>query len=263
LVCVSIPSGYFRKPSSMLRTRVTISVDNHAAAGAWRRLSGDEQQEYFSWEWHDPPVVSNPLGLTLRSLKELRSVDLSQPDLRGARRLRVVCRELGLDLDFGISLVSQRPRVNRCWEGLPGKLLPWFALCQDELGMRWDELALAQAVIAPQGRIPYMLMKRYLSCGLLSYEGRRWRIAESRAVIRRQQPLSIEVGFCGDPSILWTTYRRMLDSYGNEPLPEISVGGGTGEPPFFLMEWRSSDEGRLRQYLGREGVRFVSDLWGS
>jgi len=261
LVCVSIPSGYFRKPYSVLNSRVAVSVDHREAAGEWRRLSEDDRREYYSWEWDDPPVKTSPQGRTLRSLKDLGSVDLRPPDQRGSRRLRIVCRELGLDHDYGITVVSQRPRVSSCWKHLPGRLLPWFALCQVETGMRWDELVLAQAVIAPDGRLSYLSLRHYLACGLLSYEGRRWRIAESRAVLRVVSHSSLEMRYCGDPSHLWSTYRCMLDSYGTEPLPEIQVGGMRGEPPFFLMEWRPTDAARLRLYLRRARVRLVANLW--
>ncbi len=261
LICVSIPSGYFRKPHSVLKSRVEISVDHLAAAGEWKQLSEDEHREYYSWEWGDPPVKSAPQGRTLGSLKELRGIDVRPPDQRGSRRLRVICRDLGLDHDYGVTIVSRRPRVDTCWRRLPGRLLPWFALCQVETGMRWDELLLAQAVIAPQGRLFYPLLKQYLGYGLLSYEGRKWRIAESRAVMLVTSARSLEMRYCGDPSRLWSTYRYMLDSYDTEPLPEILVGGRRGEPPFFLMEWRPTDAGPLRRHLRREGVRLVANLW--
>ncbi|HVH70630.1 MAG TPA: hypothetical protein VNB49_05915, partial [Candidatus Dormibacteraeota bacterium] len=183
------------------------------------------------------------------------------PDLRGDRKFAIEARP-HISENAAFWIVGREGRaINRCWQGLPGAFLPMFLLCQSMDGMRWEDLALAKDVIAPQLRLSLYTLHKYERLGFTVLRGRRWFIRESRAESVPMNESQFELRYCGDPSILWGLYRRMICDIPGESLPTIAVSDKRGEVPFLTMAWPPKFKATVEKYLQNNSVKTGGRLW--
>jgi hypothetical protein len=86
-------------------------------------------------------------------------------------------------------------------------------------------------------------------------------IRESRAESISLPGASFQLNYCGDPSILWGLYRRMICDIPGERLPIIEVSDKRGEAAYLKMTWPSQSREAIEQYLHRNGVTLGGSLW--
>lgn len=261
--CVVIPSGYFKNNSVALDHNFKIMIDNKTASGWWehRGIRDAPDRDYYRWNWNKKIWLELRPGLnTMKSFGELRDA-FKSPDLRGDHR---ICIEAKPHISENISVRvvdRQGEAINRCWKNLPGAFVPMFLLAQSADGMKWEDLELAKDVIAPSTPLsPYMLRK-YERHGVVVQRGRRWMIREHRAAFSALSKESFDLNYCGDPSILWGLYRRMICDIPGERLPMIEVIHKRGEPAYVKMGWPAESRDAIQEYLGRKNVVVSESLW--
>lgn len=125
--------------------------------------------------------------------------------------------------------------------------------------MKWDDLLLAQEIIAPDLRLSAYLLRKYEKHGLLVQKGRRWMIVESRATLTDVGPDKCRLEYCGDPSVLWRFYRWMSRPRVN--LPDIEVVNKRGKAPYLRMDWGADLHDEILYRLRHMDVRIGPSLW--
>ena len=261
--CVAIPNGYFKNNSTELDQGFKILIDDKAAAGWWEHVDVHDavDRDYYRWKWNKTIWLEHRPGVTtLKSLSQLNDAYKS-PDLRGDRKISIEARPHICE-NLAVRIVGREGEaINRCWQNLPGTFLPMFLLCQSIDGIKWEDLVLAKDVIAPQARFsPYMLHK-YERLGFTVLRGRRWFIRENRAESKVLQESLFELNYCGDPSILWGLYRRMICDIPGENLPIIQVSDRRGEVAYLKMTWPLQCRAEIEKYLQRNNVTVSGPLW--
>jgi hypothetical protein len=127
--------------------------------------------------------------------------------------------------------------------------------------MKWEDLLLAKDVIAPHSRFsPYQLHK-YERLGVAVLRGRRWMIRENRATLMPLIGQAFQLNYCGDPSILWGLYRRMICDIPGEHLPIIEIIDKRGEGAYVIMNWPTQFRDLIEKYLQRNRVIVGESLW--
>ena len=86
-------------------------------------------------------------------------------------------------------------------------------------------------------------------------------IRENRAELVALPGMSFQFNYCGDPSILWGLYRRMICDIPGEQLPMIEVIDKRGEAAYLKMTWPVQSRETIEQYLRRNGVAVGGSLW--
>lgn len=261
--CVAIPQGYFSDNLAELQRAFKVLIDAKATAGRWRQVNVSEttDRDYYQWEWNDKIWLEARPGVT--ALKSFGQLDgaFKSPDLRGDRKFSIEARP-HISENVAFWIVDREGRdINRCWQGLPGAFLPMFLLCQSASGMRWEDLVLAKDVIAPRLRLSLYTLHKYERLGFTVLRGRRWFIRESRSESIPLNDGQFELRYCGDPSILWRLYRRMIFDIPGESLPTISVCDKRGEVPFLMMSWPLKFKAAIEKYLQNSAVKTCGTLW--
>jgi len=257
VLCVSIPTGYFKDNKEILNTGFNVFIDQHKAPGGWENCKDhtDGDRELFFWRWDGPPAIK--IETKSRQLKDLTYKAI---DLKGDRQVSI--NSINFNIIYNIHLAHSYNGMDRCWQKLPGSYVLWFLLCQSTQGMKWDDLVLAKNIMAPQQRVSYYLLRKYAELGFVVQKGRLWKINQSRAVIRSANG-KCEMSYCGDPSILWGLYRyicyqRMIPI---EQLPIIEVIDKRGELPYLHVTWDAVMQKELAIFLKRKGIYLTSQLW--
>jgi hypothetical protein len=261
--CVAIPSGYFKDDAAALDKEFKILVDGKAAAGWWQHLDvrDSPDRNYYRWKWNRTIWLEHRPGVTtLKSFSQLSDA-FKSPDLRGDRQISIEARPHICE-NIAVRIVDREgDAINRCWESLPGAFVPMFLLCQSTDGMKWEDLVLAKDVIAPAARFsPYMLRK-YERLGLAVQRGQKWMIRENRAESIALPGEAFQLNYCGDPSILWGLYRRMICDIPGDQLPIIEVIDKRGEAAYLKMAWPAQFRVAIEKYLQRNSVAVGGTLW--
>jgi hypothetical protein len=261
--CVAIPCGYFRNNAAELDREFKVFIDGKAAAGRWLQLNISEttDRDYYRWDWNKKIWLEARPGLTkLKDLSQLNEA-FKSPDLRGDRKFSIEAKpHISENVAFWI-VGREGKEINRCWENTPGAFLPMFLLCQSVDGMRWEDLVLAKDVIAPKSHLSPYTLHKYERLGYTVLRGRRWFIREHRAESIILQNGVFELHYCGDPSILWGLYRRMICDIPGESLPIIQVSDKRGEVPYLKMTWPLRCRIDIEKYLQRNSVKTGGPLW--
>jgi hypothetical protein len=254
LLCVAIPSAYFKDNHAELAQTFRVLVDGKSAAGGWEQVRAETDCEYYYWRWYRRPFLERKPGVnTVRNLNHLGEAFRS-PDLRGDR---AICVEATphIRVRFEVRLVGRSAdEIDKCWENLPGAFLPMFLVCQSVDGMKWEDLLLAKDVIAPTLRLSPYVLHKYAQHGLLIQRGHRWFIRESRAGLAPLDRAHCQLDYCGDPSVLWGLYRRMYHNAEGHALPPIDVIDRRGEVPYLRMVWPLRLRTHLEKYLRHHGA---------
>jgi hypothetical protein len=261
--CVAIPSGYFKDNSVALDQKFKIVIDDKTASGWWEHLDIRDapDRDYYRWKWNKKIWLEHRPGVT--TLKSFRQLDdaFKSPDLRGDRRISIEAKP-HISEKIAVWIVGRvGEAINRCWENLPGAFVPMFLLAQATDGMKWEDLVLAKDVIAPSSRFSPYVLRKYERLGLVVQRGRRWMIRENRAESMPLQGGEFQLNYCGDPSILWGLYRRMICDIPGERLPVIEVVDKRGEVAYLTMVWPSQFRDVIEKYLQRNSVVVGEPLW--
>lgn len=259
ILSLAVPFGYFKDIHTTLIEKFRVRCDDKPAGGTWEPIStrtDGEDKEYFTWNWGRRPFIEQVRTGTVRDPKELATFFRS-PDLRGDRTFSIESPEF--KVTYKVYIDHPRPGMEDCWRGLPGAFLPWFLLCQSNDGMKWDDLLLAQEIIAPDLRLSAYLLRKYEKHGLLAQKGRRWVIVESRATLANVGKDECQLEYCGDPSVLWRFYRWM--SRRRVTLPNIEVVNKRGEVPYLRMNWDTDLRDEILYGLRHMNVRIGPSLW--
>lgn len=260
LLCLVIPNGYFQDIKKALNDKFRVLINDKPARGEWIRHndSSDEEKELFEWMWASPPFFEKTKTGSLKDFRDLKGYYKS-PDLKGDR---IVCiRSPEFKKTHNIYLDHSKRGMDKCWKNLPGAFLPWFLLCQSATGMKWEDLLLAKDLIAPKERIAYHQLRKFADKGLFLQKGRYWVIGESRATLRSIEDDRCELQYCGDPSILWSLYRRMYQPEALDTLPIIEVVAKRGGIPYLQMTWQSHQRDVIVTFLKKKGVILGNNLW--
>lgn len=261
ILCLVIPYGYFNDIKTALN-KFQVLMDGKPAGGLWERqnMQGDEEErEFYFWKWSKKPFIELKKHATIKDLKQLGDC-FGSSDLKGDHTLSIKSPEF--KIDYKIYIDHSKDEIKKCWENLPGAFLPWFLLCQPNQGtqgMKWDDLILANDIIALKEHISYYLLRKYEDKGLIVLKGHRWMIAESRAVVKEANNKCL-LQYCGNPSILWGLYRRMYHE-NIYTLPLIEVIVKRRELPYLQMSWERYLRGNIEKYLLKNGVHFGDSLW--
>lgn len=229
ILCILVPMGYFENPGATLNSSFLVQLDGKQGGGSWEtRGQALDDYELFYWRWSERPFVEKVKGGRLTDLKQLR--DCFKPaDLKGSHTLAVESRTFGIRFAYSLSIQPAKVGIQRCWKNLPGRFLPWFLLAQSPRGLKSEEIEFAAPVVAPGEKFSYFMLKKYEDFGLLVQRGRYWTIQESRASLTEDQASPIVFRYCGDPSILWGLYRKMIHLMPPESLPEITISENSSE----------------------------------
>jgi hypothetical protein len=261
--CVAIPSGYFKDNSAALNQEFRICISGKVASGRWEHLevrdAGD--REYFRWRWDRRPWLEQRPGVsTVKSFNQLSEV-FKSPDLRGDQLISIEAKP-HISQSVEVRIVNREGEpINRCWDNLPGAFVPMFLLCQSTDGMKWEDLVLAKDVIAPSSRLSPYILRKYERLGLIEQRGHRWKIRENRAESVPLPGEAFQLNYCGDPSILWGLYRRIICDISGERMPVIEVSDKRGEVPYLKMIWPAQCRDMVEKYLSRNGVIVGGPLW--
>lgn len=259
-LCVAIPRDYFRDARSELRAHFRVSEGAHNAGGEWvsaeAQVSADRQ--LFVWRWARVPFIEKRATGSLTKLSELGRA-FKPVEMLGTHTFRLDCQDVTAQLT--VDLINPVPEIERCWNDLPGKLLPWFLLSQAQQGLTWEEMLLAKSVIAPEQPLSPHLLRKYEAARLLEQRGRRWVIRESRAVIGLAVKNQVELAYCGDPSMIWRMYRRLYRENTTRALPKIEVADVSGGLPYFSMRWPPVMRHPIREFLAAHDVKIAPGLW--
>jgi hypothetical protein len=262
--CVAIPSGYFKDNASELDRGFKILIDaKKAATGRWERVDVREaaDRDYYRWKWNKKIWLEQRPGVT--TLKSFNQLDeaFKSPDLTGDRTISIEAAP-HIRENIAVRMVGREgDAINRCWQNLPGAFLPMFLLCQSVDGMKWEDLLLAKDVIAPHSRFSPYLLHKYERLGVAVLRGRRWMIRENRATLVPLAREAFQLNYCGDPSILWGLYRRMICDIPVEYLPIIEVIDKRGEGAYVIMNWPTQFRDLIEKYLQRNRVVIGGSLW--
>jgi len=261
--CVAIPGGYFKDDSAALDREFKILIDGNAASGWWEHLDVRDapDRKYYRWKWNKMIWLEHRPGVT--TLKSFRQLDdaFKSPDLRGDRRISIEAKP-HISENIAVRIVGREGEaINRCWENLPGAFVPMFLLCQSTDGMKWEDLVLAKDVIAPSSRFSPYILRKYERLGVAVQRGRRWMIRENRSESIPLPGASFQLNYCGDPSVLWGLYRRMICDIPGERLPMIEVIDKRGEAAYLKMTWPTQSRETIEHYLQRNGVAVGGFLW--
>jgi hypothetical protein len=260
--CVAIPYGYFKNDSAALASEFKVFIDVKAASGWWEHVDvrDSPDRNCYRWKWNKMIWLEHRPGVTmLRSFSQLDDA-FKSPDLRGDRRISIEAKP-HISEDMEVRMVGRDEAINRCWDSLPGAFVPLFLLCQSTEGMKWEDLVLAKDVIAPSSRFSPYILRKYERLGVAVQRGRRWMIRESRAESIPPAGASFQLNYCGDPSILWGLYRRMICDIPGSNLPIIEVIDKRGEAAYLKMTWPTQSREVIEQYLKRNGVAVGGSLW--
>ncbi len=241
VMCVAIPHGFSDDNLILLQKKFSIRVEglsDYQSYGVWEKQYEDEAEEYYFWKW---------------------STNL--PNLSRKRIFRLQSLALGINFEQQLEIRQSKNGLQECWQDLPGAMLPFFLLCQTNGGMRWEELLLAQELLAPQRRVSQSLLLKYERYGLLKQRGQKWMFAESRAVMKQTDAEACELHYCGEPNVLWNLFRYMFEHFSTLQLPKVVVVNRRGELPFMQMSWKQEQQERIKKYLTNKNVRIAADLW--
>jgi hypothetical protein len=120
---------------------------------------------------------------------------------------------------------------------------------------------LAKDVIAPAARFSPYILRKYERLGLAVQRGRKWMIRENRAESIALPGEAFQLNYCGDPSILWGLYRRMICDIAGDRLPIIEVIDKRGEAAYLKMAWPTQFRVAIEKYLQRNSVVVGGTLW--
>jgi hypothetical protein len=261
--CVAIPSGYFKDDAAALASDFKVFIDGKAASGRWEHVDvrDSPDRNCYRWIWSKMIWLEHRPGVTtLRSFSQLDDA-FKSPDLRGDRRISIEAKPHISD-DMEVRMVGREGEaINRCWINLPGTFIPMFLLCQSTEGLKWEDLLLAKDVIAPSLRFSPYILRKYERLGVAVQRGRRWMIRESRAESIPLAGSSFQLNYCGDPSILWGLYRRMICDIPGGNLPIIEVIDKRGEAAYLRMTWPTQSREVIEHYLHKNGVAVGGSLW--
>lgn len=244
LLCVAVPFGSFQGAESLMQRKFQVTVDDHLTDGRWEKRHEDEDREFYFWRW------ANELPL------------------HGKVMVAIKAPELGMRFEYQVEMLRAKPGMDECWKNLPGAFLPWILLAQPTVGtkegMKWNDLMLGKEAIAPQQPdFSQYLLRKYANHGLLTQQGHKWMIAESRAVLETTAAGECNLKFCGNPTVLWTLFRYVYEHARGAPLPVVEVVSHRGELPFLLIRWQASQQEAVKKYLRnpKHKIQIVSDLW--
>jgi len=258
VLCLAIPYGYFRDTSLALKGKFRVCLDGKSAGGKWEVVSsGPDSKDYqlFIWNWGPHPFMEVPSG-KYSGFKQLAESGRS-PDLKGERTFSIQSDEF--TVSYQVYVEHQKPGMDECWKNLPGAFLPWFLLCQEVVGMKWEDMLIARDIIEPDSKLSAYLLRKYEKEGFLVQQGVRWRIAESRASLSIVGGGKCRLDYCGDPSLLWRFYRWM--SRRDISLPNIDIVNKRGEVPYLTMMWDGRLHEEIHYRLKRMDIRVGSSLW--
>lgn len=108
---------------------------------------------------------------------------------------------------------------------------------------------------------PPIILRKYERLGLAVQRGRRWMIWENRAESLLLPGEQFELCYCGDPSILWGLYRRIIHYISADRLPIIEVVDKRGEVAYLKMAWPTQFRETIEKHLQRNGVVVGGSLW--
>lgn len=261
--CVAIPNGYFKDNSAALDQKFKIVIDGKAASGWWKHLEIRDapDRDYYRWKWNNKIWLEHRPGVT--SIKSFSQLDdaFKSPDLRGDRQICIEAKP-HISETIAVRMVGREgDEINRCWENLPGAFVPMFLLSQSTDGMKWEDLLVAKDVIAPSSRFSPYILRKYERLGIAVQRGRRWTIRENRAASTPLANNVFHLSYCGDPSILWGLYRRMICDIPGERLPTIEVVEKRGEVAYLKMTWPTQFRDAIEKYLQRNNVAVGGTLW--
>lgn len=258
VLCITIPRGYFKDNYAELRNRFQVLRNHKPSEGQWEKheIQNSEEREFFLWRWDKEPFRELKSGVvsSFASLKNLRK---PPPDTTGDNVFTISSGK-EFHVEYNTYIDRKKRGMDDCWTNLPGAFLPWFLLCQNKDGMQWDDLMFAKDVIDPNNRISYYVLRKYAEYGLLSQRGHKWFIRESRATLRKKNENEFELAYCGDPSILWSLYRKMSN---DTLLPVINVIDKRGQLAYPSMIWDPDFQNIIKQYLGKQNVLIAESLW--
>jgi hypothetical protein len=261
--CVAIPSGYFKDNVVALEQKFKVIIDGKTASGRWERvdLMDVPDRDYYRWKWNRKIWLEPLPGVTtFKNFSQLEDA-FKSPDLRGDRCISIEAKP-HISETISVHIVGRADKaINRCWANLPGAFLPMFLLSQSQDGMRWEDLALAKDVIAPSWRLSPYILRKYERLGLAVQRGRRWMIWENRAESLLLPGEQFELCYCGDPSILWGLYRRIIHYISADRLPIIEVVDKRGEVAYLKMAWPTQFRETIEKHLQRNGVVVGGSLW--
>ncbi len=265
IFCVAIPRDFFKDSYAELRRHFRIKEGDSTASGHWQQISakmGEGDREYFEWIWGDTPFIETKSDKTIKDLRRLGDV-VRPKDVKGKKELCIKSPEFSYS--YTVEKRGRNRRIDECWKDLPGKYALWFILCQageNEAGMKLDDILIARDVVvpnAPDSSFSNYLLRRYESLGFLIQRGHRWEMGKPRAELGYPASGSFELKYCGDPSILWGSYRRL--SWDNIVLPAVEVVSRRDELPFLRMVWRSEARAKIEWDLKTHGVEIARELW--
>jgi hypothetical protein len=261
--CVAIPNGYFKDNSAALEREFKIYVDGNLASGWWKHLDVRDalDRDYYRWKWNQMIwLEARPGVTTLKNFNQLGEAYKS-PDLRGDRHISIEAKP-HISEGVAVRIVDREGEaINRCWENLPGAFVAMFLLCQSTDGMKWEDLVLAKDVIAPTSHFSPYILRKYERLGVVVQRGRRWMIRENRAASMPLPEEAFQLAYCGDPSILWGLYRRMICDIPGRRLPIIEVIDTRGESAYLKMTWPTQYRNVIEKYLQRNSVVIGGSLW--
>jgi len=261
--CVAIPSGYFKNDADALVREFKVFIDGKAASGRWEHVDvrDSPDRNCYRWKWNKMIWLEHRPGVTtLTSFSQLDDA-FKSPDLRGDRRISIEAKPHICE-NIAVWMVGREGEaINRCWDNLPGAFVPMFLLCQSTDGMKWEDLVLAKDVIAPSSSFSPYILRKYERLGVAVQRGRRWMIRENRAESIAFPGASFQLNYCGDPSILWGLYRRMIRDIPGENLPVIEVIDKRGEAAYLKMTWPTQSREVIEHYLQRNSVAFGGSIW--
>jgi hypothetical protein len=211
LVSVLVPQEYFRDNMATVRQQFKVLIDSRPAGGVWEKAQTkiSDDTELFNWRWDTNPLLEK---VKTGKIKDFRAIGefYKSPDLRGKRTLDIVAQHYGIRFSYTINIDASKRELEAPWQNLPGRYLLFFLLAQSEEGMRWDDILTARDIISPDSRISYQELRKYADYGFIALRGRSWQIEESRASLTVGPDNTCTLRFCGDPSIIWGLYRKML-----------------------------------------------------
>lgn len=258
MLCLAVPVGYFRNNENELNHKFKVLRNRIRCGGQWERRQGQDEGdvEYYFWKWDEHPFLEPKKNVIVTHMGAIKNL-FHSPDIKGDNVFSISAGS-----DFGVEyrtyIDHSKRGLDDSWINLPGAFLPWFLLCQKKEGMTWDDLVFAKDMIAPESDLKYYDMRRYADRGLISQKGQKWFIRESRAVLSVKNNDLFELKYCGDPSLLWSLYRRMA----NETiLPTIEVVVKRGEPAYLSMMWHQDAHHHAEQHLRKQGISIVESLW--
>lgn len=263
ILCVAIPTGYFRDNDTEVTKNFKVFIDSKVALGQWehRDVQAPADCEFYYWRWNKRPFLERKPGPNIvKSFDQMREM-FKSPDLRGNRTI-VIEALPHIHVKFDIEIVHRsKDVIDRSWRNLPGSYLPMFLLCQSTEGMKWEDLVLARDVLAHGLQLSPYLLHKYEHHGFLVQRGHRWFINESRAEIRRMTRDQCLMKFCGDPSVLWGLYRRLSQQMHGADLPLIEVINNRGEIPYLQIAWPLRMRSEIEQHLRNHNVAVGAILW--